>query len=341
VRIKGLCKPLVFVVLIIALIATTFMISCAAEPEETFSWQFQPYENPPTDPYNQAVDLGARVTEASGGRLTIDVVAPGVLGYQSYTAHQPVSQGLLKMAETAAGGMSEDPVFKIFDEPVFATYEEFWPAYEAVKADLDAAAAGLNLKLLYVLVKTPSKIQSARPLQTLDDFKGLKFRAWSPAITAYIEGMGSSPQVVPYAELYTALATGVAEANTLSAVSFVERKMWEVTPYFNEIPTLVFVAPCVVNLEAFNALPADLQQILLDEAAKTEQLNRQHQQDLVAPSLEKLQEMGATVVYPDQEVLDKSREVLDNRVKKFLGEADPEVKAVLQKALDAIGKTLD
>ena len=51
-----------------------------------------------------------------------------------------------------------------------------------------------------------------KPLESAADFKGIKWRAYSPATARIAELVGAQPVTVQAAELSQAIATGVVEA---------------------------------------------------------------------------------------------------------------------------------
>ena len=107
-------------------------------------------------------------------------------------------------------------------------------------------------------------------VETLDDFKGKKTRSHSAALSDWIEGMGASAQFVAFAEVYTALERGILDCGVTGADASHGQRWYEVTNYMiGPLISWPFVNN-VINAEKWNSIPADLQNILMEEAAKSE-----------------------------------------------------------------------
>jgi len=77
------------------------------------------------------------------------------------------------------------------------------------------------------------KIMSAnRPLRTPEDFRGLKMRVQSSKVLeAQMRALGSTPQVLPFSEVYQALQTGVVDGTENPPSNMYTQKMFEVQKY--------------------------------------------------------------------------------------------------------------
>ena len=105
---------------------------------------------------------------------------------------------------------------------------------------------------------------------TEDDFDGLKTRSHGAALSDWIEGMGASAQFVAFAEVYTALERGILEAGVTGADAGFGQRWYEVSDYING-PLISFPSTNnVINGKVWDKIPADLQQIFIEEGAKSE-----------------------------------------------------------------------
>lgn len=79
-------------------------------------------------------------------------------------------------------------------------------------------------------------ILSKRPVFTPDDLKGFKMRMYESEIPIKSwEQLGASVQVVPWPDVYTALATGVVDGLTGTVTDNYEMKHFENAPYWTDI----------------------------------------------------------------------------------------------------------
>ena len=107
-------------------------------------------------------------------------------------------------------------------------------------------------------------------IDTLEDFKGKKTRSHSAALSDWINGMGAEAQFVAFAEVYTALERGILDCGVTGADPAYGQRWYEVTSYMNG-PLPSFTATNnIVNSMVWDRMPEDLQQIFLEEGARSE-----------------------------------------------------------------------
>lgn len=112
---------------------------------------------------------------------------------------------------------------------------------------------------------------SKRKLQTPGDFKGLEIRVGSADLLwHWTDGMGADTVWTDFAEVYTAIERGLIDASITGLSSGLSQRWDEVTDYING-PLYNFNSTNnVINLDVWDSIPWDLQQILLEEGAKQE-----------------------------------------------------------------------
>jgi len=111
---------------------------------------------------------------------------------------------------------------------------------------------------------------SQKPLRTEEDFEGLKTRSHSAALSDWIEGMGADAQFVAFSEVYTALERGILEAGVTGAFAAMGQRWFEVTDYMvGPLPSQL-ITNMIMNKNIWEKLPADIQQIMVEEGAKHE-----------------------------------------------------------------------
>ena len=109
-----------------------------------------------------------------------------------------------------------------------------------------------------------------RPLQTLEDFQGLKIRSHSASMSDFISGMGGEPVFLGLADVYTGLERGFVDASANAVLLAVPDRLFEVADYMSG-PVIGFgYTNNVINKDIWNKIPADLQQIIIEEGAKAE-----------------------------------------------------------------------
>jgi tripartite ATP-independent transporter DctP family solute receptor len=106
-------------------------------------------------------------------------------------------------------------------------------------------------------------------VNTVEDVNGLKIRV--PKISSWVTTwkiFGAAPVAMKFTELYMALKTGVLDAQENGPNNFKDAKMYEVQKFFSYI-NYAWLGPLLgMNLDRWNSLPKDIQQIFIEEAQK-------------------------------------------------------------------------
>ena len=78
-------------------------------------------------------------------------------------------------------------------------------------------------------------LYSKKAINSVDDLKGLKFRAYNSATIRIAELTGMAPTKIEAAEISQAFATGVADSMVSSGATGYDRKVWEHLSHFYEV----------------------------------------------------------------------------------------------------------
>ena len=264
-------KNLAALVVMVALIGTVVFGVCqpaaAQTPKATTTWRLQStyYEG---SLMMQAVKKAFdSVYKDSGGRLKIDVYTGGSI-VPVMEMFNAVSQGVLPIIE-GGGGYWEGsiPVTVLEGGLPF----QFMGSLKDLKGVLDSgletlfreAYASKNVYLLGYQSDGPyPSIMSRVPIRKFEDWRGLKVRGFSAFNTLYSK-MGCGAVYITPGETYTALKMGTVNVATLDVGAVVNSKFYEVFKYLIT-PQFIdhIVSHVLVNMDAWNKLPADLKQVL-------------------------------------------------------------------------------
>lgn len=109
---------------------------------------------------------------------------------------------------------------------------------------------------------------SRKPIQTVDDLKGLKIRTLpTPVHTGFFKNCGAAPTPMDFTELFEALRSGVVDAQenppsmTYTARFYEVQKFYSLTGHVNEVGCFI------MNKAFYEKLPKDLKEVV-DAAAK-------------------------------------------------------------------------
>ncbi len=250
--------------MLIALVVTTgWIISgssnvLAATTTLTYSVFF-----PPTHGQSKAaVEWAKEIEKRTNNQVKINVFSGGTLTPADQT-YDGVVKGISDLGMSVfAYTRGRFPVMEALDLPMgypngrTATrvandlYQTFKPK------ELD------GVKVLYIHAHGPGLLHTLKPVQALQDLKGMKIR--STGLSAKIvETLGGVPVAMPQGGTYEALQRGVVDGTFTPIETLKGWKQAEVVKFTTDssgigYTTAMFV---VMNLKKWNALPKDIQDI--------------------------------------------------------------------------------
>ncbi|TLP44117.1 MULTISPECIES: DctP family TRAP transporter solute-binding subunit [Cohaesibacter] len=197
----------------------------------------------PTESHSGAMTavFKSLVETASGGEIEVKLFPNGQLGKDNEVIQQ-VRDGIVESCISSAGGVAQHyPLVGVFDIPfafpniavsnkVMSLQSDFGKKFAA---DLDAKT---GLKTLSMLDSGGffAFTNSKKPIKTVADMEGLRIRTMTlPTHQAMIDSLGGQATPLPWAEVYTALQTGVADGqmNPIPVIAFA--KFDEVQKYLS------------------------------------------------------------------------------------------------------------
>ena len=131
--------------------------------------------------------------------------------------------------------------------------------------ELQAEYAAMNQKYLFTWALEPMEFYSYVKLQKLEDFQGLKIRVHGGSALA-AEKLGWIGVSVPWEEIAVASANRVIDVACVPVpVTGRDAGLHTIFPYYiTPFPVYQFHFSTVMNLDAWNKIPADLQAIILE-----------------------------------------------------------------------------
>jgi TRAP-type C4-dicarboxylate transport system substrate-binding protein len=131
-----------------------------------------------------------------------------------------------------------------------------------------------NLKFWFVTQwDAANGIWSKKEVAKLDDLKGMKIRVGGYLPTQGIKALGASPVTIAGSELAPAMMAGTIDAVLTSLGYGYSIGLAKVSKTFTLTPlSPTWSAVTVMNLKTFNALPPDLQKVVLDVGRELQQM---------------------------------------------------------------------
>ncbi|PLW77102.1 C4-dicarboxylate ABC transporter substrate-binding protein [Cohaesibacter celericrescens] len=137
---------------------------------------------------------------------------------------------------------------------------------------------------------------SRKPIKTPEDVVGLKIRTNnSAALNEMFAMLKANPQPLPVSELYTALETGVVEAQEHPINITHSFRYDEVQKYLSMTQHSYSMLVMVMNLEKYEELTADQQKIISEVAKEATDFQRKLSIDKEASILADLKERGMEI----------------------------------------------
>jgi TRAP-type C4-dicarboxylate transport system substrate-binding protein len=212
----------------------------------------------------------------TNGQLLLEVSSFPELGLAGPDTLQLVSEGTLSMANIytgyVAGALPAIEVQSLWG--IYPDWETMYYSLTDMHPQLEEMVAGETGGGIIVNHNWYSGNDqfffSKKPLRTLEDFEGLKTRSHAAALSDWINGMGAEAQFLAFAEVYTALERGILDAGVTGSTPGHGQRWYEVTTYLNGPLKSLLSTNNIVNADVWNEIPEDLQNIFIEEGAKSE-----------------------------------------------------------------------
>ena len=243
----------------------------ANEPE--FSIQYTAITR--THPTFEAMErFVQRVDERTDGRVEINMNSYPELGIAGPDTLGLLKNGTLSFAMIYSGYVAgEFPLIEMGELwGVYPDAETQGKVIRAVREDeVRMMREEFNSQVILYEFFENQFIFSKTPVNTVEDLEGLKVRSHSASLSDLLDGLNMDAQFVAFSEVYVALERGILDAGVTAGSAVFGQRWYEVTDYLVgpiEARGHVILA---MNLDQWNKLPEDIQQILLEEGQKTEE----------------------------------------------------------------------
>lgn len=277
------------------------------------------------------VQFAKDIEQATAGKLVITVHPNGSL-FKAPEIKRAVQGAQAQIGEILlAAYQNEWQIFGLDGLPFLATsYPEARKLYQAQKPALQKKLADQGMLLLYSVAWPPQGIYSKKPLNTLADLKGSKWRAYSPSTARIAELVGAQPVTVQAAELSQAMATGVVESFMTSGATGYDSKAYEHIKYYYNTQAWLPKNAVIVNKKAFDALDKPTQDAVLQAAAAAEERGWKTSAAKDQEYLDLLKKNGMNIVEPSAQMKAQMRKTVgEPMLKEWLDKAGAEGKAII------------
>jgi len=240
-------------------LTATSALSAGVKPTKlTFSIFF-----PPTHGQTKAaMDWAKEIEKRTENKVQIDIFAGGTLT-KAPQCYSGTVKGISDLGFSLfAYTRGRFPVMAAVDLPMgypngkvaSRVAQEFAKAFKPKELS--------DVKVLYLHAHGPGLLHTKKPVKKLEDLKGMKIRATGLS-AKIVKALGGVPVAMPQGGTYEALKKGVVEGTFGPMEVLKGWKQAEVIKYTTECYSIGYTTTffVVMNLDKWNALPADIKKI--------------------------------------------------------------------------------
>jgi TRAP-type C4-dicarboxylate transport system substrate-binding protein len=278
-----------------------------------------PNDNPHVENLNE---FAKEVASLTGGKLQI-AVHGGASLFKGPEIKRAVATGQAQTGEVLISILeNENPIYGIDVVPFLATsFPQAAKLWKASRPAIEGKLAAQGIMVLFSVPWGPQGIYAKKELNSIEDMKGLKWRAYNVGTARIGELVGAQAVTIQAAELPQALATGVVNAFMSSGATGYDSKVWESLTHFYDTQAWIPKNVTVVNKAAFDALDKPTQEAILKAAAKAEQNGWKVWETKTQWYHDEIAKKGMKVLKPSPALADGFRKIGDQLTADWLKKA--------------------
>lgn len=245
-----------------------------------------------------------KVEELSGGSIKIDLQASGVLGSENDVLDTMLGGGgtidisrISAFALTSYGGQKSSLLSVPY---TFVNRDHFWNFATSDLAQeflLEPHENGSGVRGLFYGEEGFRHFFTVNEVNTLEDLKGMKLRVSNdPIMNGMVNGLGASPTVVSFNELYSALQTGVVDGAEQPIANYKSNAFPEVANNLILDGHTLGAIQVIITDEAWDKLTPEQQNVLVEAGKYASQFNRELSEGEENKVLDQLKADGCNVV---------------------------------------------
>jgi TRAP-type C4-dicarboxylate transport system substrate-binding protein len=303
-------------------------------------WRFFTYFPPNDKPAQLNRVFAEDVAKATGGKLKITVFAAGELPYKAPDVVKAVATNQVQMGDVAVGFAAGDvPELNVLSLPFLCTsYEQFervLPAVRPTADDLLQKKFGLTVAIHWTM--PPQNMWLNKPVNAIDDLKGMKVRAWNPEQVEMMRALGGSAVSITSAEVIPALERRVIDGAITSALSASDWRAYEIVKAGYMLNLTMGHQVMMVNAAELAKLPADVRETFLAKAAEWEPKYRQMSEEGDKAARENLRANKVSLIEPTAEDRRKAQQMMRSSWDQWAQKHGSTGKTLLDNAMKACG----
>src|SRR5215210_4230601 len=254
-------------------------------------------------PTVEAVErMGKKLEAATNGRLSIQMYPSMQLGGEKEMIEQ-AQVGALAIARISVGPMGPIvPELNVFNMPFMfrdtAHMEKVIDGpigEEMLKKLSDHPTAGL-IGLCWMNAGTRNVYNSKKPIQTVEDLKGLKIRMMgNPVFVDTMNALGGNGVAMGFDQLINAMQTGVVDGAENNEPSYMTGQHFRYAKYYSMTGHLMIPEILVFSKRTFQSLSKGDQDLILKVSKEAQQEQRALWYEMEKKSVEEMKKAGVEI----------------------------------------------
>jgi TRAP-type C4-dicarboxylate transport system substrate-binding protein len=261
-------KESMFVLILLTAVACFFCFQISPAMAKTYELRFaQPFSPKHTMQTKVFEPWAKKIEEMSKGQVKVTFFPGGALGKtpDHYDlAEKGIADIIYTLHDYTPGRFPLTTVFELpFMIPTATkTSVAMWKVYEQFP---EFRKEYSKVKLLALFCHPGGHFNTVKkPIHSLDDLKGMKFRTASPHVTKALKIFGAVPVNMPVTETYTALERGVVDGTVLPWEGNFIFKLAEILKYGAEADFYTMTMMVAMNKRKWDSLPDNIKKIIDD-----------------------------------------------------------------------------
>lgn len=277
------------------------------------------------------IEFAEEVKMATDGDVNITVHSAGSL-IKHPEIKNAVRNNSVAIGEFFLSRLSnENAAYGMDSLPFLATsYEQALELWKAQKPVITELLAKQNLQPLFSVPWPPQGLYTKNEISSVEDLRGLKFRAYNATLEQFASIAGAAPTQVEAPDIAQAFSTGQVEAMITSPSTGANTKAWDFVSFYSPINAWVPKNIVVVNKKEFDALSDSSQTALLAAAESAERRGWLLSMEETDSKTSELGENGMNVVDPSEKLLTGLKAIGSEMQQEWNNSASSEANAILE-----------
>lgn len=289
-------KKLAFISAALVAVAT----SASAQQIVTKYSGIQPIEHPSS--YAEKY-FAEEVGVLTKGTVKVEAYANTQLG-DAVANVQSIRNGTIGFTTVSASNLNQVlPAMDMYSLPFLFKNEQhfWWFLAQPQAAELAKQLEDKGIKVIAYMDSGARNLFTQKPVNTPEDMKGQKIRVMaSPVMVNTMKALGATGVPVAWAELYTALQTGVVDGAENNHPSVVAKKFYEVSKYYTIDEHMRIPDVIAMSMKLYNQLNDDQKKAVLEAGARTQAYMRGAWKISEVKDLEALKAKFTQIITPDK-----------------------------------------